>query len=62
MKTIDIVAFKELVLSKVTKSYAYKMGVDCSKNGANETNCNFLIFSTLENTKEWERGKAAKRN
>jgi len=39
------------------KSYAYKMGYDCGLNGANETNCNFGIFSTPENTKLWEEGK-----
>ena len=38
-------------------SYAYKMGFDCGKNGANTTNCNFSIFNSEDNTKEWERGK-----
>lgn len=38
--------------------YAYRMGYDCGKNGANTTNCHFGIFSTPENTKAWERGKA----
>lgn len=37
---------------------AYNFGYDCGKNGANTTNCNFSIFSTPENTKAWERGKA----
>lgn len=37
--------------------YAYKMGYDCGANGPNLTNCGFAIFSTSENTREWERGK-----
>jgi len=37
---------------------AFSMGVDCEKNGANEINCNFRLFSTQEKTKAWERGKA----
>ena len=39
------------------KEYAYKMGMDCALNGANEKNCSFSIFSTPENTTAWERGK-----
>jgi hypothetical protein len=46
-----------LIPPKRDKSYAYKMGYDCGKNGANTTNCHFSIFSSKENTKEWERGK-----
>lgn len=42
---------------KKNKEYAYKMGYDCGMNGSNLTNSNFAIFSTPENTKEWERGK-----
>jgi hypothetical protein len=41
----------------IDKSYAYKMGYDCGLHGSNLTNCSFRIFSTKENTKEWERGK-----
>lgn len=41
----------------MTPQKAYKLGYDCGYNGSNLTNCNFLIFSTPENTKEWERGK-----
>lgn len=37
---------------------AYRAGYDCGKNGVNTTNCHFGIFSTPENTKAWERGKA----
>ena len=36
--------------------HAYEMGKDKAKNGANETNCNFAIFSTPEKTKAWEKG------
>ena len=39
------------------KTYAYKMGYDCGLNGSTLTNCAFGIFSSQENTKEWERGK-----
>ena len=39
------------------KKYAYEMGVDCATSGANTTNCNFSIFTSKENTAEWERGK-----
>lgn len=37
---------------------AYELGYDAGKNGVNTTNTNFAIFSTPENTKAWERGKA----
>lgn len=40
------------------ETYAYKMGLDCGRNGANLTNCHFAIFSSKSNMKEWERGKA----
>lgn len=42
---------------KRNEAYAYQMGYDCGLNGSNLTNCSFAIFSTPENTKEWERGK-----
>lgn len=38
-----------------SKSYAYKMGADYARNGANTINCNLSIFSSKENTAEWER-------
>lgn len=37
--------------------HAYEMGLDCGTNGPNIVNCNFRIFATPEQTKEWERGK-----
>jgi len=40
------------------KSESYKQGFDCAVNGANTTNCHFTLFSTAENTREWERGKS----
>jgi len=40
---IDLAA--GLIPQKVSPKYAYKMGYDCAKNGANEINCNFLIWS-----------------
>lgn len=36
---------------------AYQFGYDCGLNGATLTNSAFGIFSTPENTREWERGK-----
>ena len=39
------------------KEYAYKMGYDCGKRGANLKNCHFTIFSQEEFTKSWEEGK-----
>ncbi len=35
----------------------YEHGYDCGKNGANETNCDFRIFSTQDRMKAWELGK-----
>lgn len=37
----------------------YDLGFDCGKNGVNETNCSFSIFSNKERTQAWERGKTA---
>lgn len=39
------------------KEYAYKMGYDCGKNGANLKNCHFTIFSQKEFMQAWEEGK-----
>ena len=39
------------------EKYAYEMGKDCSKNGANTTNCHFTIFSTHKKMKAWEEGQ-----
>lgn len=52
---IDVI--KSLIPPKRNLDYAYKMGHDCGLNGADETNCHFSIFSSPENTKEWEKGK-----
>lgn len=48
---------KSLIPPTRTKEYAFKMGKDCAKNGANTTNCHFSIFSLKENTEAWERGE-----
>ncbi len=48
----------KLIPPKYSKEYAYKMGKDYAKNGANTTNCNFAIFSSKENTRAWEEGKS----
>ncbi len=53
---------KGLLSPKVSKKDAYKMGYDCGLNGADEENCHFAIFSSPENTKEWERGKIDSKN
>ena len=36
---------------------AYRMGKDCARKGANETNCHFTLFVSHESTKAWEQGK-----
>ena len=41
----------------IEESHAYEMGYNCGENGANTTNCNFVMFSSTANTKAWERGK-----
>lgn len=38
------------------KTYEYKMGYDAGLNSPNEINCNFRLFNSPEQTKEWERG------
>ena len=48
---------KDLIPPKRSKEYAYKMGLDFAKNGANEKNCHFSIFSSPENTRAWEKGE-----
>lgn len=42
----------------VTPGQAYEYGWLAGEMGSDEKNCHFSIFSTPENTKEWERGKA----
>jgi len=53
---MDILS-KFLSLPTFDQSHAYQMGMDCAKNGANETNCHFRLFSSPEMTKAWEQGK-----
>ena len=45
------------VIPQRDETYAYNMGFDCGKNGANLKNCHFSIFNSQSNMKEWERGK-----
>ena len=47
---------KKLIPPKRNKAYAYRMGIDCAKNGPSVKNCHFSIFSSRENADEWERG------
>lgn len=42
---------------RVDLAHTFDMGYDCGKNGPNETNCYFGIFSERRFTDEWERGK-----
>lgn len=43
--------------AEADKARAERMGYDCARNGANETNCDFRLFATPELTAAWERGK-----
>ena len=38
------------------KTKEYKAGYDAGLNGANSINCDFRLFATPEQTKEWEQG------
>lgn len=52
-------ALKKLIPNaKIDEEHAERMGYDCGKNGPNETNCHFSLFSLPELTRAWERGKA----
>lgn len=48
--------FAALIDPGMTTDRAYGYGMDAARNGANETNCSFKIFSRPEFTKAWERG------
>ena len=49
-------SIKNLIPPKRSKEYAYKMGLNFAKNGANTTNCHFSIFSSPENSEAWVKG------
>jgi len=49
--------FLTAFLGSPTLEFCYKMGRDYAVNGANEENCNFLLFGSPEKTKAWERGR-----
>lgn len=38
------------------KTESYKGGFDSVVNGADESNCNFSLFSTPQLKREWEHG------
>lgn len=40
---------------------AYRAGLDSFKNGVNEINCDFRLFSSPQKTKAWEWGKDNKK-
>ena len=46
------------VMTDKKKTIEYKAGFDCERNGPNVINCNFRLFATLKQTKEWERGNS----
>jgi len=48
---------KKFVREPIYPYQAYELGKDCANNGPNDKNCHFSIFSSPENTREWERGK-----
>ena len=48
---------RRINMKTISRKYAFDMGVDYAKNGANQTNCDFRLFATQELTYEWERGK-----
>lgn len=48
---------KEYASGMIGVPEAYQRGYSCGKNGANDYNSNYRIFSTPENTKAWEEGK-----
>lgn len=52
-------SLKRSLLNQDKGGNPYDLGFDCGKNGPNTTNCSFLIFSSKERTRAWERGKAA---
>ena len=50
---------KNELMSEPTKKmiHAYEMGLDCGRNGPNETNCKHTIFSEEFYTLAWDLGK-----
>ena len=54
---MDISTFGGTVRRLSVTITPYRAGYDCGKNGPNETNCHFEIFSTPQKTKRWELGK-----
>jgi len=50
---------KNQLMTDPTKKmiHAYEMGLDCGRNGPNETNCHFKIFSEEFYTLAWDLGK-----
>lgn len=41
----------------ISKEHYFIMGYDCAINGANDINCNYLLFDTTEHKDLWEQGK-----
>ena len=49
--------FRNLIPEKMFPNEAYQLGYDCGLNGVSDENCHFSIFSSRDNTKQWEKGK-----
>lgn len=45
-------------IPKPDENVCFAMGYDSEMNGADEKNCHFSLFSSIERTRAWERGKA----
>lgn len=45
-------------IPKSDEKVCFAMGYDSEMNGADEKNCHFSLFSSVERTRAWERGKA----
>lgn len=44
-------------IPKPDEKVCFAMGYDSEVNGADEKNCHFSLFSSVERTRAWERGK-----
>ena len=47
-----------LPFKRTTPHDAELAGYDCGKNGANQTNCRSVFFTSSHLTAAWERGKS----
>ena len=54
-----MININKLIVPEKTLDDCYQAGRDYALNGANTDNCHFSLFSSPENTAEWERGREA---